>query len=179
MTKKKKAKKKAKTKKKSTKRKTAKKKTKKPNKKFLGKIDHFYDKLSVATFTVKAPFKVGDIINIKGHTSNFFQRVESMQSYHKDIIKAKKGDEIGIRLIKRAREHDAILLSNEAEMARQNTSQLQTSIQPINIGQKAPVVVSEKPKNDLTNLFAKRRTAPPTPQKKKPESYGKVKFFKF
>ena len=151
--------------------------SKKINKKFLGKVDHFYDKISVVTFTVKKPFKVGDIIHIKGHTSDFYQRIESIQIYHKEVAKAKKGDEVGIKLKQKAREHDVILLSNEAEMAAYRASQPRATVEPINISGKKPTAISEPPKTEFHSLF-KRKPTPP-PQRKKPESYGDVKFFKF
>ena len=52
---------------------------KKPTEKVLGMIDHYFGKIGVAAIKMKAPVKVGDVIHIKGHTTDFVQRVDSIQ----------------------------------------------------------------------------------------------------
>jgi hypothetical protein len=64
----------------------------------VGVVDHFYDNLSVITLTLKDTLRLGELIFIKGKFSQKFQRVESMQYYHKDITQAKSGYEIGIKV---------------------------------------------------------------------------------
>ena len=66
--------------------------------KLLGKIMHYYDKIAVAAIKLVAPLKVGDTVNIKGHTTDFCQKIDSMQINHQNVVKAKKGDEIGIKV---------------------------------------------------------------------------------
>ena len=59
---------------------------------------------------VKKPISVGDTIWIKGATTDFKQRVDSMQIDHVAIQQAKKGDEIGVRVKDRVRGNDLVLL---------------------------------------------------------------------
>jgi len=40
-------------------------------KKQIGKITHYFDKISVAVIELKAPLKVGDTITIEGHGNSF------------------------------------------------------------------------------------------------------------
>ena len=61
----------------------------------------------------KGTLKVGDTIHIKGHTSDFTCKVESMQVEHGTIEKAKKGDDIGIKVPEHARDHDKVYLVTE------------------------------------------------------------------
>lgn len=74
----------------------------------VGRVTHFYPKISVAIVELKAPLKVGDKILIKGATTNFKQTVESMQIEHKNIEKAEAGQIIGLKVNERARENDKV-----------------------------------------------------------------------
>lgn len=74
----------------------------------IGVISHYYTHLGVATMVVEGELKVGDTIHIRGHASDFTQKVESIQIEHKNIDLAKKGDNIGIKVKEHAREHDVV-----------------------------------------------------------------------
>jgi hypothetical protein len=78
--------------------------------KLLGKIAHYYDKISVAAINVLAPMKVGDVVHIKGHTTDFDQPIDSMQIEHESVQKAKKGDDVGIRVKEYVRDNDGVYL---------------------------------------------------------------------
>ncbi len=79
----------------------------------IGKVTHFYTKLSVAIVKLKDKLKVGDKIHIKGHTSDFTQKVDSMEIEHKAIQEAKKGDVVGLKVKEHAREGDIVYLIKE------------------------------------------------------------------
>ncbi|HLB59940.1 MAG TPA: hypothetical protein VJL87_07675 [Bdellovibrionota bacterium] len=64
----------------------------------IGKIDNFYGRISVITFTLKRPLKVGDWILIKGESTKFLQQVSSMQRWHKPIETAARGEAVGIQV---------------------------------------------------------------------------------
>ena len=74
----------------------------------IGVISHYYTHLGVATMVVEGEHKVGDTIHIRGHASDFTQKVESIQIEHENIDLAKKGDNIGIKVKEHAREHDVV-----------------------------------------------------------------------
>lgn len=76
----------------------------------VGTIRHFFDKVSVAVVDVTAPMKVGDEIEIRGTTTNFSQKVDSMQIEHSSIKAAKKGDAIGMKVKEPVRKGDAVYL---------------------------------------------------------------------
>jgi putative protease len=78
--------------------------------KLLGKIAHYFDKIQVAAINVVSPIKVGDIVHIKGHTTNFEQPITSMQIEHEMVTKAKKGDDIGIKVKEYVRDNDGVYL---------------------------------------------------------------------
>ncbi|MBI5810850.1 MAG: translation elongation factor-like protein [Deltaproteobacteria bacterium] len=74
----------------------------------VGTVTHYYSHLGVGTVTLDNELKVGDKIHIKGHLSDFTQKVDSIQIEHKSVEKAKKGDNVGIRLSEHGREHDKV-----------------------------------------------------------------------
>ena len=74
----------------------------------VGHITHFFSKISVAVIELKAPLAVGDIILIKGPTTDFEQIVESMQIEHKNVQRAEAGQSIGLKVAQRVREKDTV-----------------------------------------------------------------------
>ncbi|MCD6446255.1 U32 family peptidase C-terminal domain-containing protein [Candidatus Bathyarchaeota archaeon] len=74
----------------------------------IGKVTHFFNKISVAVVELKAPLAVGDHIVIKGPTTNFEQTVESMQIEHENIERAEAGQSIGLKVAQRVREKDIV-----------------------------------------------------------------------
>ena len=74
----------------------------------IGKVTHYYSHLNVATLELTEPLRVGDEIHIKGHTSDFRQRVESMQVEHETVTEAAPGAKVAIQVVDHAREHDLI-----------------------------------------------------------------------
>jgi hypothetical protein len=78
--------------------------------KLFGKIDHYFDKISVAAMKLTAPIKVGDKLHIKGHTTDFDQVLTSMQIDHVPVMKAKKGQEIGFKVKEYVRDNDGVYL---------------------------------------------------------------------
>ena len=74
----------------------------------LGKVTHYFPQVRAAVIKVRVPFAVGDRIKIKGHTTDFKQVVTSMQIDRTDILKTKKGDEIGLLVDSRVRINDVV-----------------------------------------------------------------------
>lgn len=77
--------------------------------KLIGKITHFFNKINVAVLEITDDeLVIGDTIHIKGHTSDFTQKISSMQVEHQLIEKAKKGDNIGLKVENPVHEHDEV-----------------------------------------------------------------------
>jgi putative protease len=74
----------------------------------VGTVSHYYTHLGVAAVVLEGALSVGDTIHIKGHTSDFTQKVDSIQIEHQDVDKADKGDNIGIKVVEHARVHDEV-----------------------------------------------------------------------
>jgi len=76
--------------------------------KLIGTVVHYYGDIGVAGVVLTGKLKVGDTIRVRGHTTDFTDTVESMEIDHAPVKKAKKGDDVGIKLSNRAREHDQV-----------------------------------------------------------------------
>lgn len=74
----------------------------------LGKVSHYYTKLKVAIIKLKDGLVSGDKIHVLGATSDFSQKISSMQIKHEKIEKAKKGQTIGLKVKEHAREGDTV-----------------------------------------------------------------------
>lgn len=76
----------------------------------IGKIFSYFAKIGVAAIKLKSALKVGDKIKIKGATTDFEQKVKSIQMEGKSVEKAKKGDDVGIKVDDRVRPGDAVFI---------------------------------------------------------------------
>ena len=75
----------------------------------IGTVTHYYTDLHVAGVIITdGELREGDTIHVKGHTSDFEQKVESMEMDHRHVDVARPGDDIGLRVIEHAREHDTV-----------------------------------------------------------------------
>jgi len=75
----------------------------------IGKVTHYFSKAQVAAIEITAgELHVGDTIHVVGHTSDFTQKIDSMQVNHAPVPIAKPGDQIGIQVAQHAREHDQV-----------------------------------------------------------------------
>ena len=75
----------------------------------VGKVTHYFPKISVAVVEVTGgSIKAGDEIHIKGHTTDFRQKVASMQVEHDKIELAEPGISIGMKVDEPVRDHDLV-----------------------------------------------------------------------
>ena len=79
----------------------------------VGAVSHYFTKIGVAIVELTGGVKVGQTLHIKGATSDFTQKLESMQVDHKPVEEAKKGDSIGLKVKEHAREHDKVFVVEE------------------------------------------------------------------
>src|SRR5229473_2367752 len=75
----------------------------------IGRVTHYYNHLSVAIIELDTgSVRVGDIVHIKGHTSDFQQRIDSMEIDRINVNEAGPGKSFGLRVKQHAREHDVV-----------------------------------------------------------------------
>ncbi len=81
----------------------------KERKHFIGKINHYFKKINVATIKLVSELKVGDKITIIGKTTGVLNtEPKKIEVNHKSVKEAKKGDEIGIKVPAYVRKSDEV-----------------------------------------------------------------------
>ena len=85
-----------------------KKKRKEPEGVVIGHIAHFFPHVKAGVIKLKAPLSIGDTIHIFGHTTDFKQKITSLQIDCKDVTSANKGSEVGFLSKKRVRTTDTV-----------------------------------------------------------------------
>ena len=76
----------------------------------IGVVTHYYSHLSVVAMQLEpgTTLRVGDVIHIRGHTTDFSQRVESLEVNHAPVTEVGPNDDFGLTVIQHAREHDVV-----------------------------------------------------------------------
>jgi len=75
----------------------------------VGRITHYFGKIGVAVVELTdGELKPGDVIHIKGHTSDITQTVESMQIEHQDVPVGARGQSVGMKVAGHVHEHDTV-----------------------------------------------------------------------
>jgi len=75
----------------------------------IGVVTHYFSHLAVAVVKLEsARLRVGDTIHIRGHTTDFKQRIDSLQVNHASVPEVGPGDDFGLKVREHAREHDIV-----------------------------------------------------------------------
>ena len=74
----------------------------------VGKITHFYNHINVAVLDLTGELKVGDIIHILGHITDFEQRVASLEIEHKKVQSVSAGMDVALQVEELVRNGDCI-----------------------------------------------------------------------
>lgn len=75
----------------------------------VGVVTHYFPHVEAAVVKMtKGSLSVGDTIIIKGHTSDFKEKVGSIQIDRVPITKASVGQEIGLKVKSKVRERDVV-----------------------------------------------------------------------
>ena len=75
----------------------------------IGVVTHYYSHLSVATLRLESgTVRVGDVIHIRGHTTDFNQRVESLEVNHAPATEVGPNDDFGLKVVGHVRDHDVV-----------------------------------------------------------------------
>jgi hypothetical protein len=80
-----------------------------PGEERIGVVTHYYNHLSVAIVRLESGrLHVGDVIHVRGHTSDFSQRVDSLEVNHASTTEVGPNDDFGLKVAQHVREHDVV-----------------------------------------------------------------------
>jgi len=72
-------------------------------------VTHYFPHVNAAVLRIKVgEIRIGDELHIKGHTTDFMQKVVSMQIDHQPVMIARKGDDFGVEVKSRVRAGDLV-----------------------------------------------------------------------
>ena len=75
----------------------------------IGSVTHYFPRPKAAVVRIqKGAVALGDTLQFVGKTTNFKQKVESLQIDRKPIQEARKGQEIGLQVKARVRPNDQV-----------------------------------------------------------------------
>ena len=76
----------------------------------IGVVTHYYSHLSVVAMQLEpgTTLRVGDVIHIRGHTTDFTEKVESLEVNHAPVTEVGPNDDFGLKVVEHAREHDIV-----------------------------------------------------------------------
>jgi hypothetical protein len=76
----------------------------------IGVVTHYYGHLSVVAMRLEpgATLRVDDVIHIRGRTTDFTQKVESLELNHAPVTEVGPNDDFGLKVAEHAREHDVV-----------------------------------------------------------------------
>jgi translation elongation factor EF-1alpha len=74
----------------------------------IGKVTHYFGRLGVAAVQLTGPLAVGDLIHVKGHTTDFSQAIDSLEVEHQKVSTGDPGDEVAFKVIDKARIGDQV-----------------------------------------------------------------------
>ncbi len=75
----------------------------------IGVVTHYYSHLSVAILRLDSgTLRVGDVVHIRGHTTDFTQTVESLEVNHAPVAEVGPTDNFGLKVVAHVREHDVV-----------------------------------------------------------------------
>jgi hypothetical protein len=75
----------------------------------IGTVTHYFSKIGVAGIEVTHDaLRVGDTVHIKGHTSDFTQKIDSLQLDNQSVQEAVAGQSVGFKVADHARQHDKV-----------------------------------------------------------------------
>jgi putative protease len=74
----------------------------------IGRVTHYYSHLNVAILELTDHLKGGETVHFLGHTTDFTQRVTSMEIDHHHVVAVNPGDNVALKVTEPVREHDVI-----------------------------------------------------------------------
>ena len=75
----------------------------------VGAVTHYYEHAGACVVKLdEGPLRVGDTIHVRGHTTDFYQRIDRLERDRVAIDAARVGEEVGVQVSQRVRAHDVV-----------------------------------------------------------------------
>jgi putative protease len=74
----------------------------------VGKVTHYFDRISVAVLELTDKLRVGDMIHFLGHSTDFKQEISSLQIEHQNVDEGKPGQDVALKVSQKVHPNDAV-----------------------------------------------------------------------
>jgi len=75
----------------------------------MGVVTHYYPHSNAAVVAIeRGELRVGDTIHVRGHTTDYYQRVDSLELDDAPVQSAGAGRHVGMAVHQRVREGDSV-----------------------------------------------------------------------
>ena len=75
----------------------------------IGVVTHYFPRVNAAVIAVRTgALRKGDTIHVRGHTTDFYQRVDRIEIDRQPIETASPGQSVGVHVTQRVREGDTV-----------------------------------------------------------------------
>lgn len=74
----------------------------------IGIVTHFYNHISVAVLALSETIKINDMVHFLGSSTDFYQKVYSLEIEHQKVMSADPGMEVAIHVTDFVRRGDEI-----------------------------------------------------------------------
>ncbi len=71
-------------------------------------VTHYFAHISVAVLSLSDKLNVGDTIHVLGHSTDFTQKIESLEVEHKKVQSVGPGDEVALKVAEPVHEKDIV-----------------------------------------------------------------------
>ncbi|NPV77531.1 MAG: hypothetical protein HPY59_14315 [Anaerolineae bacterium] len=79
----------------------------------IGVVTHYYNHIGVAVLSLSDTLKLNDLIHVLGYSTDFYQKVSSMEIEHHKVLSAGPGMEVALKVDEVVRRGDEIYLVQE------------------------------------------------------------------
>jgi putative protease len=79
----------------------------------VGKVTHYFDRIGVAVLELTETVRVGDTLHFLGHSTDFKQKVDSLQIEHKNVAEGKPGQDVALKVSQKVHPNDKVLKATE------------------------------------------------------------------
>lgn len=90
----------------------------------IGHVTHYYNKIGVAVLWLETEIKVHDTIMILGHSTDFIQKVNSLEIEHHKVLIAEPGSDVALKVDEPVRRGDKVFLITEDSLLEERMDRL-------------------------------------------------------
>ena len=141
----------------------------------IGEITHFFAGPSAAVLKLTSRLKLGDEVHILGATTDFNEKVTSMQIDHREVDSAWPGDDVAILVKDRVREGDEVFVIEEEVPAQPSWISSTPTLAPKATPAPAPKPAAQPKPVTKAKPKAKPKAKAKTKAKAKPKPKAKAK----